>query len=82
MPGRQEMTVCNPSLKDEIGIYAPQIKPYPELMIVPTAEICPCEWRKKLITDESAFPNNTKSVTSNRRNNTSKIVMYQPTVAI
>ena len=39
VPGRKEMTFCNPSLKEDMGIYAPQIKPYPELTIVPTAEI-------------------------------------------
>ena len=38
VPGRKPKKFCNPLLKLDIGIYAPQIKPYPALTIVPAAE--------------------------------------------
>ena len=41
------------------------MKPYPALMIVPTAEICPCVDKKKLIIEDNAVPNKTRSKISN-----------------
>ena len=52
-----------------------------ELITVPTAEICPCVERKKLMMEESAVPNSTSSKTSRQSRNTSATDRYQPTMA-
>ena len=50
-------------------------------MIEPTAEICPCDERKKLITDENAVPNITIKNTSKHIKSTSATVRYQAVIA-
>lgn len=37
------------------------MNPYPALTIVPIAEICPCVDKKKLIIEDNAVPNKTRS---------------------
>ena len=54
---------------------------YPALMIVPTAEICPCVDKKKLIIEDNAVPNKTRSKISRNKKNISASDIYQPTIA-
>lgn len=81
MPGKNEIIFCSPFPNEEIGIYAPQMKPYPALMIVPTAEICPCVDKKKLIIEDNAVPNKTSSKISRNKKNISASNIFQPTIA-
>ena len=50
--------------------------------MVPTAEICPCVDRKKLIREESAVPNKTSRTTSNSSSATSAPDRYQPVIYV
>ena len=61
-----------------MGIYAPQIKPYPALTIVPTAEPCPEVERGAFTREESAVPNKVRRNTSRIIRKTSDSDMYQP----
>lgn len=49
--------------------------------MLPTAEICPCVDRKKLIIEDSAVPNSTSSAISKNSSSTSAADRYQPTAA-
>ena len=64
-----------------MGIYAPQINPYAELTMLPTADICPCVERKKFTTDDRAVPKSTRRITSKNRYKTSVPDIYQPSIA-
>ena len=67
VPGKNDNTFCNPLPKEDIGIYAPHMKPYPALTIVPIADTWPWDFKLKLITDDNAHPNNVSNITSPNR---------------
>ena len=64
-----------------MGIYAPHIKPYPALTIVPTADACPSVERKKFTHEDRAVPNIVSRNTSKSISSTSPAVINQPTAA-
>ena len=51
------------------------------LTYVPTAEICPCVDKKKLIIEDNAVPNKTSSKISRNKKNISASNIFQPTIA-
>ena len=64
-----------------MGIYAPHIKPYIELITLLTAEICACVDRKTFITDDNAVPKKTSVTTSRNSSITSAPVKNHPFTA-
>ena len=57
------------------------MKPYPALTIVPTADICPCDDRKKFIIEDNAVPNSTSRITSSTNSAVSAADRYHPAFA-